>query len=187
MILETANGEDRLPGLSLTEGWLDDIIIPFFKFLGASLLAVIPAVAVGVLVGLVVVGANVQDALDDPFGPAAAIFFAFIGVWALLWPIVLLVVAIGGITAVVRVDLMVVTVARTLLPYLAVCALVAGVGVLQFLAPQLAARVTGGASQALSVTGVITALLQAYFGIVCMRIVGLYYHHFKKRFAWDWG
>ena len=187
VILSAANGEDRLPSLSLTEGWLDDIIIPFFKFLGASLLAGIPAVAAGVLVGLVVVGANVQDALDDPFGPATAVFFAFIGVYALVCPIVLMVIAIGGIAAVVRVDLMVISVARAFLPYLAVCVLVGGTWFLYISAEQLASGVTGGQAWGLSVTSVVTALFKAYFGIVSMRIVGLYYHHFKKRFAWDWG
>ena len=29
--------------------------------------------------------------------------------------------------------------------------------------------------------------LNAYFSIVSFWIVGLYYHHFKRRFAWSWG
>jgi len=29
--------------------------------------------------------------------------------------------------------------------------------------------------------------IEVYFTIVAMRTVGLYYHHFKERFAWSWG
>ena len=42
-----------------------------------------------------------------------------------------------------------------------------------------------------AVSGGIASLLvvgiSLYFEIVAMRVIGLYYHHFKHRFAWDWG
>ena len=29
--------------------------------------------------------------------------------------------------------------------------------------------------------------IAVYFEIVAMQVIGLYYHHFKDRFAWSWG
>jgi hypothetical protein len=66
-----------------------------------------------------------------------------------------------------------------------VCVLVGTTAALQGNAVQLTRAVfTGGGG--LVVTFAVAPLLQAYFGVVSMRIVGLYYHHFKKRFAWSW-
>jgi len=33
---------------------------------------------------------------------------------------------------------------------------------------------------------VISIGVTVYFDIVLMRLIGLYYHHFKDRFAWSW-
>ena len=30
-------------------------------------------------------------------------------------------------------------------------------------------------------------LIILYLEIVALRMIGLYYHHFKTRFAWNWG
>ena len=34
---------------------------------------------------------------------------------------------------------------------------------------------------------VALVLVEVYVQIVAMRAIGLYYHHFKQRFAWSWG
>ena len=100
---------------------------------------------------------------------------------------VLLVTAIGGLFACLRIDLIAVTIGRSFIPYLAVCLLFGATVGLKWYADELAGRITGGGVQGFWVTAVLTGLLQAYFSIVSMRIVGLYYHHFKERFAWSWG
>ena len=182
VIVEAANGEDRLPSMGLTEGVVDDVILPLLKFVGAWLLVFTPAIVCAVIAALAL-GIAFGEALTDPTG----VLVVLVGVAMFLWPMVLLVTAIGGIFSVVRVDLIFMTIARTFLPYLAVCLLFAGAWALEGFADELAALITGGGLQNFWITTVVTALLQAYFSIVSMRIVGLYYHHFKSRFAWSWG
>jgi len=182
VIEDAAAGEDRLPSLSLTEGILDDVIIPFLKFVGATVLATAPAIVCGLVVALAS-GVAFGQTLSNPTGPLVAT----IAVSMFLLPMVLLVTAIGGIFSVIRVDLLCITIVRTFPAYLAVCLLVGGTSLLEGFAKELAGLATGGGLQSFWVTLVLTSLLQAYFSIVSMRIVGLYYHHFKKRFAWSWG
>jgi hypothetical protein len=99
----------------------------------------------------------------------------------------LLVIAIGGFSSILRMDLIAKTIVRTFLPYLAVVTLFAATWALETYAEELAVKVTGGGFQKLWITNVVSALAAAYFSIVSMWIVGLYYHHFKGRFAWSWG
>jgi hypothetical protein len=35
--------------------------------------------------------------------------------------------------------------------------------------------------------GALLVVLEVYANIFTMRVIGLYYHHFKERFAWSWG
>jgi hypothetical protein len=182
VIVEAAAGEDRLPGLGLNEGWLEDIVLPLVRFIAASIVAGIPALIAGVAV-MVTTSATLDDLTQDPTTP----LIVMTTVSLFLWPIVLLVIAIGGVSAVFRADLIFLTIAKTIGPYLAVCLLFAGAWVARSMAFELAAEVTGGPVSGFGVTLVLAALLEAYLSIVAMRIVGLYYHHFKKRFAWDWG
>ena len=182
VIVEAANGEDDLPSLSLTDGFMDDVIAPLFKFVGASLLAWVPAIACAVAM-ILITSVSVGQVIADP----TMLLVVLVGVSMFLWPMVLLVTAIGGLGAVFRLDLLVATVARTLLPYLAVCLLFAGTLALEWSADPIAAWITGGQMSDYLVTGILAALVQAYFSVVSMRIVGLYYHHFKERFAWSWG
>lgn len=182
VILESASGEDQLPSMGLTEGALDDIVFPLLKFLAATLLAWTPAIICAVVV-TVSTGLTAQEVAANPKAP----MYTAIGVAMFLWPMLLLVIAIGGFSSVYRIDLIVMTVARSFLPYLAVCLLFAGTWLLQDYADTLTVRVTGGAFQNFWLTTAISALVAAYFSIVSMWIVGLYYHHFKRRFAWSWG
>jgi len=188
VIEEAANGEERLPSLTLTEGVLDDVILPLLKFVGAWVLAWAPALVCAVVLavagGLALAGGlGIATTIANPTG----VLLVLVGVAMFLWPMVLLVTAIGGILSVIRVDLICITIVRTFPAYLAVCLLFAGTWALETRADELASQITGGGMQGFLVTGAVAGLLQAYFSIVSMRIVGLYYHHFKKRFAWSWG
>ena len=46
---------------------------------------------------------------------------------------------------------------------------------------------TAPKSSDLMVKTVFLIGLGLYLDVVAMRSIGLYYHHFKGRFAWDWG
>ena len=103
----------------------------------------------------------------------------------LAWPMVLLVVAVGGFAGLGRVDLILATIARTFLPYVAVCLLVGATAGLNTYSDGLVAA-TLGRRGGWIVASCVAAMMKAYFGVASMRIVGLYYHHFKHRFAWSW-
>lgn len=115
-----------------------------------------------------------------------------------LWPFVVLCVGIGGFESFFRVDLMLQTVIRTLGPYFVTVALMVGASLLEFGMHQIAAGklfgkalATGGAFGSLLKAGIfldiVTIGVSIYADIVLMRLIGLYYHHFKGKFAWDWG
>ena len=95
----------------------------------------------------------------------------------LLWPMMVLVVAVGGIRCLVRFDLMFVTIFKTFPVY----ALVAVLTLIGVVGPGLLPLGEG--------MGVAVALMvvEVYANIFVMRAIGLYYHHFKGRFAWSWG
>ena len=57
----------------------------------------------------------------------------------------------------------------------------AAVGVLSKAPPSLGGLLTGTFMLTVLLTGI-----GVYFDIVLMRLIGLYYHHFKHRFAWSW-
>ena len=51
-----------------------------------------------------------------------------------------------------------------------------------WVAGRLGMAVTGRTLWTVLATGV-----GLYFEIVALRAIGLYYHHYKDRFAWSWG
>jgi len=100
-------------------------------------------------------------------------------------------VALGGFATLYRLDLIVLTIIKTLPIYLFTVALMFGA---VFIEEKLLVAVSGGPQRPMSGTaGGILALhvlsrgLDIYLNIVLMRLIGLYYHHFKDRFAWSWG
>lgn len=115
-----------------------------------------------------------------------------------LWPFVVLCVGIGGLESLFRFDLMLQTVVRTLGPYTVTVALMVGASLLEFALHQIAAGklfgkalAAGGGFGALLKVGIfldiVTIGVSVYADIVLMRLIGLYYYHFKAKFAWDWG
>jgi hypothetical protein len=109
------------------------------------------------------------------------------------WPMMVLVVALGGMRSLIRFDLIAITIVKTLPIYVVVVLLVyAGV-----VGPGLlvgAVRGSGaedgsgiGASGASLGAEAAFYVVMVYTNIVTMRVIGLYYHHFKHRFAWSWG
>jgi len=200
VVQDAAAGEDDLPTLAFIEGWWDDIIVPFFKMLLINLLAVLPFFAF-----LLISGAFVTLAEAARPGRSASLGFVVVGhlldpqtltVAALLlltgfflWPMFVLVVAVGGVGGLLRVDLMFRTILKSFPAYL-----IAVVAVYLSIAMQNLADVTVALFWSRGTTAERTLALRAalvpihvYFTIVGMRTVGLYYHHFKQRFAWTWG
>lgn len=203
-VLSAANGEENLPSVIATDGWLDGIVIPLIKFIVARTLVVVPVVVYLVFLTLAEdldAGLGVSDyilgavrygdyswLLDDLLGGGRLAVAGFLLLFGLfLWPMFLLVVAVGGFAALLRVDLMLATIVRSLPGYLCTVALV-----LLSTGLVIAFNYLAGLSKAPGLSSgflvfVATTGLVAYADIVTMRVIGLYYHHFKHRFAWSWG
>jgi hypothetical protein len=204
VVLSSAGGEDDLPKITLTEGVLEDVIVPFFKMVATGVLALVPyfiflwtislaeqarppgsAAAVAAAGGPAVF--DVRAATTSIMG----LVMMFGGAFA--WPMLVLVVAVGGVRSVLRLDLIVMTVIKSFPAYLvtvlavyACMALMLGFDrALRALAAESAG---GGRSLALTLVGpILVEVVELYVWIVAMRAIGLYYHHFKHRFAWSWG
>jgi hypothetical protein len=173
IVVNAANGDDDLPNIGLDGDWFDDIIIPFVKFLTACLVALAP---LQIYIG--VVG-------DGGVSPSETFTLLTIGVC--LWPITVLVLAIGGLTCFLRPDRIFLTVLRTFVPYLVTCAVLAfAIGITWALQRALvsAAATMGGNGWAVAT---LLWIVGVYCLVVAMQCIGLYYYHFKNRFAWSWG
>jgi len=176
-VLSAANGESDLPDLTLTDGWFDGIIVPFFKFFLAFLFAFAPAIVYAALMSI-----SLPTALTSPGLELAAL--TALGFFML--PMLILAIAVGGATTVVRYDLMIRTLVRALPAYLLVCAFTVFAFGAEWLVEYYLPSFSGLGRSALaaSIVGIIVGL---YLKIVAMRAIGLYYHHYKNRFAWSWG
>ena len=178
VIQEAASGENELPSFSLSEGWFDDVVVPLVKFLVSWLVVVWPALAFTILDSIY----RISGRLNLPFNPAVVLF----GLGVFAWPMVILTTAIGGLSGLWRVDLMISTVSRSFVGYATtVAATVLAYGAFQLAEELLQARSHADPS-GLVAMGAGLEVLSVYAAIVAMRIVGLYYHHFKDDFAWSW-
>jgi predicted Zn finger-like uncharacterized protein len=189
VVLGAAAGEQELPNLTLGDVW-EGIILPLLKWLAASVAALLPFIIglIYLLVLGVAVGGAFRTLVDALFGKflealeeQGALGWVRGGVLLLLpqllWPMMVLVVAVGGIRCLVRFDLMLVTIFKTFPAYALVVVLtligVVGPGLLPV-------------GEGLGVAALLIAV-EVYTNVFAMRVIGLYYHHFKKGFAWSWG
>ena len=173
VVVNASNGDDDLPEIGLSGDWFDDIIIPFVKFLTTCLITLAPLQIYRSIVG------------DNAVTSEGA--FLMLGIGVFLWPIIILTFAIGGLTCLVRPDRMLATIFRTFVPYVFTCAALAGAigiswGLKSALKPVAASM--GGNGWAIMT---ILSVVDVYCMVVAMQCIGLYYHHFKDRFAWNWG
>jgi hypothetical protein len=108
---------------------------------------------------------------------------------------IVLCIAIGGFSAVFRVDLMVVTIIRAFPAYLVILGLIVGATVASYyineaLLAKFAPAPGTGLAGLLGKGMLIHVLLTGatiYADVVSLRSIGLFYHHFKHKFAWNWG
>jgi hypothetical protein len=179
VIQDSASGSDDLPGIKMEGGWVDDIIKPLFKFIGAFALALAPAVLLAI------------SAAAGQLSPSAAVL---IPIWAVaglfLLPVCLLLFAFNAPGMLMRPDLIFLTIVRTILPYLGMwlMLLLAAFGYAVSISATILAEI-GLGPLAFDVSGAnwlvqgIISVVQVYLAIAAMRIIGLYYLHFKRRFA----
>jgi hypothetical protein len=181
VVQDTAAGSDDMPGIKMEDGFLEDVIKPAFKYMGSYAVALAPAALylIGMFAGLI--PSQMQSAF---------ILYAWVIGGFFIWPIVLMLFAFNALDMIYRVDLIFATIFRTIGPYLSLWFMLLVVGAFSLL-PSIASLLTKlGLNVTLPLPSnnspvglVLFRILDVYFSIVTMRLVGLYYLHFKRRFA----
>lgn len=179
IVSETAAGNDDLPGIELSGSWLDDILYPALTYFLTFVLAMVPNIAYYILV------------LSGILDPNTVLLTTWTLIGIFLWPMFMLLFALGVWRMIFRPDLILMTVAQSFPAYAAVwgallisSSLMVGQMVedvfLQFgvdpfaYLPDMFQSFWGGMG---------LEVIYVYLTIVSMRIIGLYYLHFKRKFA----
>lgn len=174
IVLDVANGEMKLPEISATDGVVDDIIVPLIKFVATWLMVALPAIAYLVVK---------RQVLGTVLTASDPVFWGLVGLAAFLWPMSVLVIALGGVSSFIRMDRIALTILRTFVPYMMTFLLTAAaLGVLAYVQQ---GALLGGAQPSIALA-MLFEVLQLYVWIVTMWAIGSYYRHFKSRFAWSW-
>jgi hypothetical protein len=200
VLVEAADGKDDLPEITLTGGWVDDIIVPFFKMTLASLICMAPVIVFAVsqamtggdamgtlLIAMQLAFFDFEPLLADP--AYALPMFALVLAGLFLWPMLLLVAAVGGFGAMVRLDIIVESITKNILSYSVTVVIVYAVMVGMNVAWELIVNEVSGRGNVMN-GFIVNALLigpNVFATIFCMRAIGFNYHFFKDRYAWSWG
>ncbi|MCO6436194.1 MAG: hypothetical protein J5J06_03810 [Phycisphaerae bacterium] len=201
VVKSAAAGEDGLPTLAFEGDFVGEVFAPIFKWLASWVAIMLPAIGF-VLLKLYLGEPVDEDATGKLFFSgleqlpstfkAEPITASLILLGVFFWPIVVLAVAVEGIRVLWRVDLMVITILRSPGPYLVTVIIV----VVSFIAaPALAqgiesAAVATGATPGFGqrlFSGAVIQLVDLYLTLVALQVIGLYFRHYKHRFAFDWG
>jgi len=201
-VLESAAaGENDLPEVPVLRDPGEALLAPLIKWIGSWGIVFIPALAY--LISLAVNGdSSWTDALVSLGGGLTELWQGATGehvgfvvlscAGIAMWPMVVLCVAIEGFRAVLRVDLIALTIARTFPRYVLTLILMFGavllLNVLGTGAAVAGVRSApgGGGLGGSIIVPILGTGLRVYLDIVLMRLVGLYYHHSKGRFAFAW-
>jgi|GEM_PF-2386380 len=185
IIYEAASGQKELPELSPEEGFF----IPMLQWLATWLLVHLPAyLYLGFALYSLLGNAGVQgmpNLIPQEVFDILPLFH--LGVFLFLycaglffWPILALCIAVGGFETIFRIDLMIVTIFRSKAAYF----FTAG-GIFLTTVVQFTVLITAFKLGFIGIIFMMVIIL--YMEIVSLRMIGHYYHHFKKRFAWNWG
>ncbi|MCA9254364.1 MAG: hypothetical protein KDA33_01945, partial [Phycisphaerales bacterium] len=119
IIQETASGSEDMPGLTLEDGWWDGIFAPAFRYLGAIAIVLAPAICLTIAEGV---------------GRLPSFMTSLIPIWFIggvfLLPMSMMLFAFRSASTILRLDLVLVTIAKTILPYLAIWGMLLLVSVL---------------------------------------------------------
>ena len=187
IIASAANGEEDLPSPGFSGDYYAELIYPAVQWIGSWIIVTLPALAYLSFAGDwdAVSGVGIDVLLSEGLsgllsgsGEVGAFGVLLYG-GLFMWPMVVLCIALGGFSSLYRIDLIMATIARSFLPYAVTVGLVVGATLIGELAGDvlLAGKVAMGY--------VLLIGIKLYIEIVTMRVIGLYYHHYKDRFAWS--
>ncbi|MBL0921435.1 MAG: hypothetical protein IBJ10_04825 [Phycisphaerales bacterium] len=179
-IEESAGGSDDLPNSADYEGFFESIILPIARFMGVSLALGLFAVVLFFVVTIPIESETTAIYVAVAIGAAVAF----------LRPMSMLMAALGGLTSLVRLDMMARSVAAAIVPYLAVWAALL-VAMALIVAPYVLSTAeddSGGFDPFTNIPGrTVAAVLGVYATLVSMRSIGLLHRHFSDRFPWSFG
>jgi len=182
IILNTAGGEDDLPRFDMTGGPWESIIRPMLLYFGALVWVMLPLILWSAAIWF---GGTIISRRADV---VVVLVLALIGLF--LWPMTVLTVAIRGFSLeALRYDKQLLAIVRAFPQYMAVWLfLLVSVGgaIATMFATSFIAAPSGeeGFFLGTAVIVIATAVISAYFIIVAMRTIGLFYRHYKRHFAW---
>ena len=202
VVESAASGQFRLPDVDISTDFWSDLLEPAIRWYGSWLMVLIPALLYSTVQGYR--GVNVirdtwQAIMNPPLlgvaGPAVdPVLMTLTIVGLFFWPMVALVVIIGGFGQLWRIDRILFTFGNSLAPYLVTVVVVAAAYAIYFLnEAYLSPRSGIWQAPTTSAMGmwflkrVLATGIELYVGIVAARAIGLYFRHFGHRFAWDWG
>jgi hypothetical protein len=173
VIIQSAMGVDELPELSFDNFW-DDVIDPFLRFVISWVCVLIPAFAMGL--GYTAARLPMDWELFGILAIGGACF----------WPATILMVAIADGFSGLSPLLVLRTILSAPIPYVVVIlGLVFAGGISIYVEKQLAPATWTPASWAVMLsTFFLGKMIHIYSMIVSMRIIGLYYRHYHRRFPW---
>ena len=182
VIQDTASGSEDLPGIKVEDGAMEDVIKPLFKYVGAWLCAILPTLVYVALVANGVLSGARSWGLNLILLSVVALF---------LLPMFLMLFAFNAPAQVFRLDLVFTTIIRTFLPYMSIwlMLLLANLpGALELLGwAVMKLGIALNVPQVPRIPGLAGTLIYSavdlYLSIVSMRVIGLYYLHFKRRFT----
>lgn len=182
VVQETATGSEDLPGIKMEDGFLGDVIIPALKYIGAFAVAVFPAAAYLILMA--------TGVLPD-FMVSGVALLAWVAIGLFLWPVFVMLFAFNALDMLIRIDLIFTTIFRTFGAYASIWLMLLLVGITWVL-PLVAVAVMAAninvtlpdldPGSGIAIEAVMN-VLDVYLTIVSMRLIGLYYLHFKRRFT----
>lgn len=181
VVLETASGSNELPGIKMEDGLLEDVFKPLLKYVGAFACAFAPTACYAILIGTGRLSGSVASGVNLAILAVAGAF---------LWPMFVMLFAFNAINMVVRVDLIFTTIFRTILAYLSLWLMLLLVGVTSILPIVAYFLYQAGLNIPLPdipdfglIGEIVGTIIDVYLAIVSMRLIGLYYLHFKRRFT----
>ena len=169
-VRQMADGDDNLPSLPVflsIDEWWPAAIAPFLAMLLTYAIALGPAIIYSIV--------SDSGATED-----LAAMIGLLALGLLLWPMLVLALAMGDFKALVRIDAMVATAAQTIPAYLITLLLVYGcAATLVFAVVKVPESDTAGIATAALVLGI-----RIYTQIAAMRAIGSYYYCYESRFEW---
>lgn len=205
VVASGAAGDDDLPALVAPDEGVAALLMTLLQWVGSWLVVLMPATVFAVIAFMLgwmdpdtfvdALGEGVSSLLFSGSGGGAAAFGGLVLLGLFFWPIIILCVALGGFGCLGRVDLIVTTITKTFPVYLFTTVMVFGTGWLGYvltgfvdtrLSAAEGASTSSGLGSSILISFLVTGIT-IYFEIVAMKLIGLYYHHFKHRFAWSWG